>query len=242
MNEDHVYPRELQFRLGLSKIYAFAELIDPFYPHIIKATLHQSAWNRFVAAGLAWLPPPLQRLVKRIWPRYGLPECVVLKKLRKPEHTEAFENEQVMYRRLAAAQGSLVPYYYGEADCEGDRTNVISFLPWPTVWAQPIPHLEVDVFHSRIEAAMDEMIRYGGGVVHEDPKMNNIMIADDGRFVFIDLESVYVPELGKEASGRKWAILAFVDAYERHLRILQQEAASAEKDRRIMNQYSRPGI
>ncbi|CAK7235781.1 hypothetical protein SCUCBS95973_009384 [Sporothrix curviconia] len=89
----------------------------------MKATLQHNVFHRFVSAHLSWLPVFVQRFIKRVWPRYTLPDCVILKKLRKPEHTWLFENEQTMYQRLAAAQGDLIPHYYGEANCEGDRTH-----------------------------------------------------------------------------------------------------------------------
>ncbi|CAK7229950.1 hypothetical protein SCUCBS95973_007405 [Sporothrix curviconia] len=116
MDEFQEYPPMLTFRLGLSYIHAHAELVDTRlyrFPHVIKATLQHNAWHRWVARAVAWLPAPMQRLVRWIWSHYGLPDRVILKKLRKPEHIEAFTNEQAMYRRLATAQGSLVPRYYG---------------------------------------------------------------------------------------------------------------------------------
>lgn len=128
-----------------------------------------------------------------------------------------------MYDRLATAQGTLVPFYYGEADCEGDRTKVLSYLPYPTVPHQPLPRMSVEDFKARVTAATDEMIRCGG-VVQEDDKLNNVLLADDGRFVFVDLEAVYAPvdKVGP-ALTRKYAIDGLVDQYKQYLAILKEE-------------------
>ncbi|CAK7222235.1 hypothetical protein SCUCBS95973_004774 [Sporothrix curviconia] len=147
------------------------------------------------------------RLVCRIWPRYGLPDCVILKKLRKPEHVEAFEDEKTFYRRLEAAQCDLIPRYYGEGVSDGDRTNVIEYLPWPTVMAQPLPRISAEEFSERITVATDELARYGG-VYYDDSKLNNILLADDGRIIFIDLEGLVETEPGMEAYYRKYTIMS----------------------------------
>lgn len=132
-----------------------------------------------------------------------------------------------MYHRLASAQGNLIPFYYGEADCEGDRTKVLSFFPYPTVPAisKPVSAcMSVYDFTTRITTAIDEMIRYGNGVVQEDDKLNNVLVADDGRFVFVDLEAVYAPndKVGPERT-RKYAIDGLVDKYKQYIAILKEE-------------------
>lgn len=199
------------------------------YPHVLKATLIHSAWHRCVSGVVAWLPSPVQRLIRWIWPRYGLPDCVILKKLRKPEHVEAFENEKTFYRRLAAAQGDLIPRYYGEAVCDGDRTNVIEYLPWPTVRGQPLPRMSAETFAERITVAMDELARYGG-VYYDDAKLNNILLADDGRIRFIDLEGLVEPEPGDDAFYRMYTIRRFNNIYKDHLKIRSEMEAEGETD------------
>ncbi len=52
---------------------------------MLKVAIHNGRWHHFVAAVLGWLPSPLQRLVRQMWPRYALPNFVVVKKLRKAE-------------------------------------------------------------------------------------------------------------------------------------------------------------
>lgn len=238
--EDYEYPRTLQvFHTSTSlssncMVLKSPSLVppqakhhhcccDPFYHHIMKATLQHNAFHRFVAARIFWLPVAMQLLIKSVWPRYTLPSCFFfLKKLRKPEHTEAFENEQAMYRRLAAVQDDLLPHYYGEADCEGDRTSVISLFPYPTVLDQPLPRLAVEVFRDRIKAAVEELFQRGG-VVYDDSKLNNIMVADNDRLVFVDLEFVDEPEPSKASTRQKLAALEFVEQYRYFLKAKADE-------------------
>ncbi|EPE06654.1 hypothetical protein F503_03081 [Ophiostoma piceae UAMH 11346] len=185
--DDILYPRPIQFQLGRSTIHATADLMHPFYRHVLKLDLHRRAWQRFVARCLLpCLPAVCQRLVQRWWPSCSLPDCVVLKKLAQPDHTHAFENEQAMYRRLAAFQGRLIPYFYGEAQCEGARALLVSFVQGVTVRDQPKPRLSVDDLIERIRVVAEDMAT--SGIVYSDEKLDNIILTDDGRIVFIDLE------------------------------------------------------
>lgn len=226
------YPRMVQFRLGLFSINARAELFAPRFPHVIKATLQRSAFHNWLQRFVQWLPGPAQRLVRTaiqaLWPAFGLPDCVVLKKLEKPEYTQAFENEQAMYRRLVSGQGSIVPHFYGEAVFEGVRTNVIECLPWPSFRNQPLPLMSPDEFEKRITVAIDSMLEHGHGLLHGDPKLCNILLADDGRIVFIDLESLYVAEPGKEDVFRDCTIQEFNRIYKRHLKVRRQMEEDGE--------------
>ena len=161
--------------------------MDPYYRHVLKLDLHRSAWQRFVARRLLpLLPAACQRLVKRWWPSCALPDCVVLKKLVDPDRKDDFENEQAMYRRLAAFQGRLIPYFYGEAQCEGARALLVSFVQGVTARFQPKPRLAVDDLIERIRVTAEEMAT--SGIVQGDPMLRNVILTDDGRAVFIDLE------------------------------------------------------
>ena len=107
--------------------------------------------------------------------------CVVIKKLARPDHYKYFEHDKSTYQRLEAVQGKLLLVYYGEGTCE-------------------------HCFTERITLALDEMIACAG-VVQEDTKLNNIMLADNGRIVFLDMEYVCDPVAGpKLSAARKWAI------------------------------------
>lgn len=202
---------------------------------MLKVEIHNSRWHRSVAALLGWLPPPLRRLAWWLWPRYTLPDCVVVKKLRTSDHIDAFENEQATYRKLAPLQGDLIPRFYGEAlvaegnddddndDVDGKyrgkgtRALVISFFRWPTLLQQPEPILTVDDFQARIEVAVDAVMAHG--IVLIDEKLDNIMLHDDGRIVFIDLEMTDDLVPGKEPLQRWFMVIGFADNYKRFLRM-----------------------
>ncbi|CAK7204346.1 hypothetical protein SEUCBS139899_007101 [Sporothrix eucalyptigena] len=170
----------------------------------------------------------MQRLVWWLWPRYTLPDCVIVK-LRSSGHIEAFENEQATYRKLAPLQGDLIPRFYGEALVERDDddkkhrkylgghtwASVISFLPWPNLFQQPEPVLTVQDFQARIEVAVDAIMAHG--VVHIDEKLDNILLHDDGRILFIDLEITDNVGPGNEPVQRLFTVVAFVENYMRFL-------------------------
>ncbi|CAK7212476.1 hypothetical protein SEUCBS140593_001516 [Sporothrix eucalyptigena] len=186
--DDILYPRLIQFQLGRSTIYATANLIHPFYRHVLKLDLYRSAWQRFISRRLLpVLPEVCQRLIKRWWPSYSLPDCVLLKKLQRPDHTHAFENEQTMYKRLAALQGRLIPYLYGEAQCGGVRALVVSFMPGVTAREQSKPRPAVEELIERIRVIAEEMA--ASGIVYGEGKLPNIILTDDDRAVLIDLEN-----------------------------------------------------
>ncbi|OAA60580.1 Protein kinase-like domain protein [Niveomyces insectorum RCEF 264] len=215
-DDDPVYPRTLQFQLGRSTVRATANLIDPFFPHVLKLHLHQNAWQRFVSRRLLpALPQLCQRLIKQWWPRYALPDCVVLKKLAKPEHTHMFENEEAMYKRLARFQGRLIPHFYGEAQCEGARALVVSFVPGKTAREQVPPRLTVEELIDRIRGPAEEMAT--SGIVYGDAKMSNIILTDDGRVVFIDLEMA--EEEPDIAVALENLLDAFEDRYKQYLEV-----------------------
>ncbi|OAA63372.1 Protein kinase-like domain protein [Niveomyces insectorum RCEF 264] len=218
---DYEYPRLLQIRVGHGRLNAIADLIDPFYPHVLKLVFRRSGWQRFVHTYISFAPAWIQHLVRKWWPQYTLPSCVVLKKLQKAEYTKTFEHEQAMYKKLEPAQGHLIPHFYGEAQCDGVRALLISYLPWPVVMKQPEPRLTVDEFKRRIEVATDEIAQYG--VMYDDPKLSNVVMASGDRFMFIDLECVYEPDPGTEAMCRGHAVAAFVENYEYHLDNLKKQ-------------------
>lgn len=214
------YPRMVQFRLGLNTVRATAELIDPFYYHVTKLNIHRSPWQRFVSKRLLpSLPAVCQRLITRWWPAYALPDCIVMKKLQKPDHRHAFANEQKNYRRLEAFQGRIIPHFYGEVNCEGARALLISYVPGVTAREQPKPRLTTEELVERIRVSAEELAT--SGIVYADGKLNNIILTDDGRVVFIDLEMA--EEESDPALFVKYLLLEFKNAYERYLKTADKE-------------------
>ncbi|CAK7229947.1 hypothetical protein SCUCBS95973_007404 [Sporothrix curviconia] len=94
---------------------------------------------------------------------------------------------------------------------------------------QPLPRISAEDFDARITTAMDTMLQHGG-VIHDDPKMENILLADDGHIMFIDLESVMEPDAGREARIRELAIGIFTVNYKYHLKIRKEMEARGEVD------------
>ncbi|KIH93223.1 hypothetical protein SPBR_03137 [Sporothrix brasiliensis 5110] len=188
-----------KFRLGRSWIHADANLFHDLYPHVLRLTIRPRAWNGLVRRCAAWLPAPLQALVKRCWPGAFLPPRVVLKKLSRPTlcRTELFDNEIAMYKQLQAIQGRTIPRFYGEASFREDdgqqkRAIVLSVVEGEVADRQTMP-ISLDEFKRRLGAAHAEMLHQG--VSYDDLQPNNLVVQNEGssdqrggRLVFLDLE------------------------------------------------------
>ncbi|ERT03371.1 hypothetical protein HMPREF1624_01685 [Sporothrix schenckii ATCC 58251] len=220
---EYRFPRWVKFRLGFSTITGLAEPLDRAYPWVFKATLVEGAWHRVVRLWLPSLPTLLQRCIRILWPRYALPSCVVVKKLRGPfvddgeivSKTEEFDNEKTMYRRLRSVQGCAVPVFYGEAQCEGRRTLVLSMLAGQTLRNQTQPHLTVEEFTACIEAPIRALQQHG--LIYSDNKLSNIMLVD-GRIMLVDLEWVEALEPEElDAYCSKVTIRSFIRRYREYL-------------------------
>lgn len=66
------------------------------------------------------------------------------------------------------------------------------------------------------------MLEHGHNVEHDYPKLGNILLADDGGIIFIDLDSLYVVEAGKEARCRRLTIADFTYVYKQHIKMRQE--------------------
>lgn len=82
-----------------------------------------------------------------------------------------------------------------------------------------------------------------GGVVQEDDQIGNVLVADDGRFLFVDLESVYAPnERVGPTLTRKYAIDGLVERYADYLKILELEEQDREKERARLTRPRQPPV
>ncbi|OAA55048.1 Protein kinase-like domain protein [Niveomyces insectorum RCEF 264] len=225
---EYRFPRQVQFRLGLSYIKALAEPINEMFPHVFRATLIETAWHRFVRAFLPSFPSLVQRVVRTLWPRYALPACVVLKKLRDPFAgrkqivclKDEFANEKAMYQRLAFLQGKRIPVLYGETRCDGKRTLALSYIPGVTPVAQTPPRLTAEAFEERMRAAVGDFSERG--LELDDVSLLNVMLIDD-RIMFVDLELVFEADPGTLQSITKSTIAEFTNRYKSYLRTADKE-------------------
>lgn len=181
-----------QFQLGLGTVSAHRETPYREHPHVLRLTIAQSPLRRALASFVSRFPLCIQAFVRSIWPTGFLPSVVVVKK-RKPGWDEEFDNEKLMYNRLRALQGRRIPFFYGEARCEGTRALVLSEMAGIVACEQKPPYLERGEFRRRIEAAVQELSMFGVSV--DDKKLHNVLLADDG-VVLVDMESIWEPEPG----------------------------------------------
>ncbi|KJR81585.1 uncharacterized protein SPSK_00883 [Sporothrix schenckii 1099-18] len=210
------YPRMVQFRLGLSRIHAKADLLNSVFPHVLHLTIVPRRWYGLVRRCTAWLPVTFQAVVHRLWPGAFLPARVVLKKLSRPTQcrTELFNNEIAIYTRLRAIQGKIIPNFYGEASVREDtgerkRAIVLSVVDGELASRQTVP-IPMEEFKRRLGVAHAEMLRHG--VAYDDVQLNNLVLQEDssgdggGRIVFLDLEYAF-PSEPEEAERRARALV-----------------------------------
>lgn len=149
-------------------------------------------------------PPLLIALIQRFaslcpwaracWPEWFLPATVILKK-RKIGWEAEFKTEKQAYDVLKPIQGTIVPYFYGEAVYDGSPALVLSFIEGETLthlWR----NLPEKVLEQRFEEALGALTSYG--VHYTDAKLDNFMMRNDGGLVVIDFEQV------KLGSTRSW--------------------------------------
>ncbi|OAA63278.1 Protein kinase-like domain protein [Niveomyces insectorum RCEF 264] len=221
------YPRMIKFRLGLSVVHASATLFNRTYPHVLHASIVPRPWYGVVRWLIDRLPCSWRRHLQAWFPGAFLPPRVVVKQLLRTDKGAAqlFDNEIRAYGRLQQVQGTAIPRFFGEGVCEGQRALVLSVVDGPTALEQQQP-MPVEEFQQKMETAHAHL--EAGYMVYSDLKLDNVILAEDGRFVLIDLEFVVEPEDRPELRYRN-AVLGFVDRYKHFLKIWADE--QAERDR-----------
>lgn len=175
-------------------------LIDREYPNVLRLSIPCSSFDRTVISLLNRLPLAVKALAQSVVPYYFLPSRIVIKTL-KPDWDDEFNNEKHMYERLQPLQGILIPQFFGETECQGTRALILSEVDGVEVCKQKPPFLEPAEFRRRVEAAFDELAKFGLGYGHL--RLDNFLIVGDG-IVVLDLESVYeaVPDELEYATRR----------------------------------------
>lgn len=92
-----------------------------------------------------------------------------------------------MYKRLEAAQGDLIPRYYGEALCEGSRALILSRIHGVLSCEQTPPYVTLDGFQTRLKSALQKLHAFG--LSYDDTKLRNVFLVGD-KIMFVDLEWV----------------------------------------------------
>lgn len=174
---------------------------------------------------MSWLPFAwLRDRARALLPGPFLPPCVAVKKLQKltSSHVELFEDEKKAYSFLRPLQGAVVPRCYGEAACEGRRALVLSVVDGTVAALQQPPHVTVDEFKRRIEAAAAQLRSLG--VVYDDKKLDNVVLIED-RAVLLDLEYVWACAADELDEATEQCVDSFVYKYNDYLRNVQDENA-----------------
>lgn len=208
-------------------MHAVAELFDEVFPHVMRVSIIPRPWHdRLVRRLLSWLPSSLYGVAKSYMPGPFLPPSVVLKKLQKNTecHIELFEDEVKTYRHLQPLQGEVIPYFYGEATCEGKRALVLSVVDGVVALQQDKPRISVEKFQRRLRVVADAMQPYG--VVYDDLKLGNVILVED-RMVLIDLEQAWRPDDAVQWS--KKLVNDFAFEYNRYLGSVGDEHAQKRR-------------
>ena len=198
---------------------AVGEAIDSGHPGVLRLTVLRSPFERALTTLIFKLPSLIQQFIRFFFPGFFLPDCVVLKKL-KPNWDEEFDNEKLMYQRLASLQGDVIPKFYGETKFEGSRALVLSEVVGVLPIKQKLPPLEPKEFQRRVEAAFRELAAFD--LAYDDVKLDNMIMVED-RIVLVDLESVWEPEPHKREYAFKSYVSHAMLVYDRYLNSLDDD-------------------
>ncbi|KEZ41677.1 hypothetical protein SAPIO_CDS6838 [Scedosporium apiospermum] len=175
----------IKFQLGWSMVTADATFADKsgLHPNVLLLTICPSLLKRIASPILPYLPETIQSIAKAIWPGLFLPSQVILKKL-KPDWDEEFDHEKTTYEALDTLQGDVLPQLFGEAQFEGTRALILSYVAG--VSCDKVTHFEVEDFQQMLEQAFLPLQRLG--YVHDDPRLDNYLLVEDRKIVVLDLE------------------------------------------------------
>lgn len=228
-------------------------MFSTVFPHVLHLTIVPRPWYGFFRRCTLWLPASLQAAVRRLWPGAFLLAHVALKKLSRPTvcRTELFDNEIAMYKHLHAIQGSIIPYFYGEASFREDdgqrkRAIVLSVVDGEVANRQAVP-IPMEEFKRRLGAAHGEMLRHG--IAYDDVQLNNVILQNNntsnddsgrgggdggdggdggGRLVFLDLEFAFPSEPEKAERRAKSLVADYGYHYKDYLMTWENQ----ERDKR----------
>lgn len=176
----------LEFRLGSRLVIAKkAELLDP------RRTLYRLELKRPPFLPLIQPVIALCPWIQTHWPEWFLPPIVILKK-QKDGWKEEFSKEKQAYDLLKPIQGTVIPYFYGEAVYDASPALVLSAIAGTTLFElarEEFPQSEDEILQEHQEKALEALWSYG--VEYTDQKLDNFFATDDSRRVMdIDFELV----------------------------------------------------
>lgn len=129
--------------------------------------------------------------LKERWPEWFLPRSVILKRPKSDWESE-YDTEKQAYKLLRPLQGTVIPYFYGEAVHDGSPALVFSTVAGSTLFylaLNEFPKCRDAALRKGLEDAFRALILYG--VEYEDEKLDNFLWVDeDERVVIIDFEQV----------------------------------------------------
>lgn len=111
---------------------------------------------------------------------------------------EEFESEKAVYQRLAPLQGTVIPSYYGEAECPATnytagRALVFSSVGGIGLYEDAAGGLDTEHVESMLLDSLHSLASLG--VAHDDSKLDNYRLVGD-RIMVIDFDSSYILEDG----------------------------------------------
>lgn len=164
--------------------------VDEIHDTVLRLHIHRTALDEFLHRILSYLPLLVLKLITPLFPRWTLPRTFILKK-QKPDWEQEFENENRMYARLSAIQGSTIPVCFGETSLDGRRALVLSDVGRVTLCDRPALQRDRDEMEELIDAAFWALTRFGVG--YGDIKLDNFHLVsgpDGDRIMIVDLESI----------------------------------------------------
>lgn len=117
----------------------------------------------------------------------------------KPDWEEEFDNEIVVYDKLEALQGSVIPVFYGETVVEdGTRAIVLSSVAGTPLALVPPSECDPEDVARMLETAIRAIFRLG--LAPFDTLLLNFLVTHDDRIVVVDHEQD--EELTEEMKGQ----------------------------------------
>ncbi|KAJ6090434.1 hypothetical protein N7486_009249 [Penicillium sp. IBT 16267x] len=176
----------LKFRLDRRLVVAKkAELLDIRWPTVCRLELTQPLFLTLIQPIGALCP-----WIKARWPEWFLPPTVILKK-QKVGWKDEFVTEIEAYKLLKPIQGTVVPYFYGEAVYDGSPALVFSAITGSNLVdlaRNKFPESKDQALQKSLEDALKALTSYG--VEYRDERLDNFLWADGERAMIIDLEQV----------------------------------------------------
>jgi len=188
-------PETMKIRFGLRTFNVSSERLCPIRPVFrldIRYTLLEKALRLLITSVLP------QQVVQRIqlWiPWLFLPPKVIIKQ-EKPQYEKYFEAEKQAYLSLSPYWGSLLPHYYGEADCvdQKSRAHVISEAKGTQL--TKIKKQNYDSAFLMLKHTYEVISEYG--IIHGRPFPEHAFIYENGAML-IDWDEAEVEENFGEA-------------------------------------------